>query len=73
MTQLILKGSPRYPSGGMRVLIDKGALPFFESVGDVDYLCACGATLVKGATEEYRFTELLFRCPKCGNYNYLPE
>jgi len=46
------------------VLIDKGGLPFFESVGSTDYVCICGATLVKGASEKYRFTELLFSLPQ---------
>lgn len=73
MAQLILTGSARPPWGGIRVLMDKGAIPFFESMGDIDYQCACGATLVKGATEEYRFTEFVFRCPQCGNYSYLSE
>lgn len=52
-------------------MIDKGGLPFFESVGDTDYVCICGATLVKGASDKYRFTELLFRCPKCGYYSWI--
>ena len=70
MAKLRLRSSPR-PPWGLRVLIDKGGLPFFESVGDTDYVCICGATLVKGASDKYRFTELLFRCPKCGYYSWI--
>jgi hypothetical protein len=70
MAKQRLRSAARAP-WGLRVLIDKGGLPFFESVGNTDYVCICGATLVKGASEKYRFTELLFRCPRCGDYSWI--
>jgi hypothetical protein len=72
MAKLRLRSAPRIP-WEFRVLIDKGGLPFFESVGDTDYMCVCGATLVKGASEKYHFKELVFRCPRCGYYSWLPS
>ena len=73
MTQQRLNASARPPQG-FRILVEKGVLPFWEGMGDVDYLCgACGVTLAKKNPKEYHFFEILFRCPQCGNYNRMPE
>jgi hypothetical protein len=73
MAQLRLTASPR-PPYGFRILVEKGALPFWEGVGDIDFLCgACGATLAEKSPKEYPFYEILFRCPQCGSYNCVPE
>jgi hypothetical protein len=62
------------PPLGFRILVEKGALPFWEGLGDVDFVCGvCGVTLAKSNPREYAFTEFLFRCPQCGSYNRTPE
>jgi predicted RNA-binding Zn-ribbon protein involved in translation (DUF1610 family) len=73
MMQRRLNASARPPQG-FRILVEKGALPFWEGLGDVDFLCGmCGATLAKNNPKEYPFFEILFRCPQCGSYNRMPE
>lgn len=71
MAQLKLTASPR-PPFGFRILIEKGALPFWEGMGDIDYLCgSCGATLTEKNMKEWPYYEILFRCPNCESYNHL--
>ncbi len=73
MTQQRLIAASRPPLG-FRILVEIGALPFWEGLGDVDFVCGgCGVTLAKSNPREYAFTEFLFRCPQCGSYNRTPE
>jgi DNA-directed RNA polymerase subunit RPC12/RpoP len=46
--------------------------PFIKGVGDTTYVCGlCSFKLLENI-QHGQVRKIVFRCPKCGSYNYVP-
>jgi phage FluMu protein Com len=72
--QIILKVIPVPVAGARTVLELQGAFPAFRGKGETDLTCGlCGQVLIEGIGGDAVIKNIVIKCPKCGNYNEIPQ
>lgn len=73
-TKIPLKVIPVPIAGTRTVFVIQGLFPAFKGEGETDLVCGhCGHVLVEGIGSDVVIKNIVVKCPKCENYNEIPQ
>lgn len=76
MARTLIKLSviPEPAEGTRTVFVIQGQFPAFSGKGETDLVCGhCGQVLVEGIGADAVIKNVVVKCPKCGDYNEIPQ